>query len=275
VHEERAVGLMYGQRALMIGALKPLNFVGTMAHTGAGERWFRRLAHTGAAFETVFFEGTEEADRVLANVRRMHERVRGELPEDAGITPAGTSYSAFDPELMLWTVAVTADSALCFYELLVGDLDGDERERLWQDYVRFGELFGMPREVAPSSYGEFREWWAEQLAGSDLHLTPLAARMGVAIAFEIPLPRAYGPMQRLHNLIMLGGLPPRVRELYGLGWNRAQARAYRAAVRGLRGLRPVTPRALRRGGNVDAFRLVARTERRLLARGRAPSQQPA
>src|SRR5690242_322178 len=28
VHEERAVGLLYGQRALCIGALAPLNYVG-------------------------------------------------------------------------------------------------------------------------------------------------------------------------------------------------------------------------------------------------------
>jgi uncharacterized protein (DUF2236 family) len=82
-------------------------------------------------------------------------------------------------------------------------------------------------------------------------------------------------MQRLHNLVMLGSMPPRVRELYGLGWSRGQAAAFRASVRALRAMRPVTPGMVRRGRNEDAYRLVARTEKRLLARGRAPSQQPA
>ena len=153
VHDERAVGLLYGQRALCIGALAPLNYVGTSEHSYAKLTPFRRLAHTGKAFETVYFGSRQEADRVLAYVHKLHERVNGTLPEDAGVTPAGTPYSAFDPALMLWTVAVIADSAQYFYELLVRRLSDGEREQLWQDYVRFAELFGMPRA---SGAGELR-----------------------------------------------------------------------------------------------------------------------
>lgn len=153
MHEERAVGLLlYGQRALGIGALAPLNFVGTRNHTRALERPFQRLTHTATAFETVFFGSRAEADRVLAAVRRLHEGVVGELAEDAGPVPAGTPYSAFDPELTLWTVAVIADSAQVLYELLVRRLSGAERESLWSDYVRFGELFGLARSSAPATW---------------------------------------------------------------------------------------------------------------------------
>ncbi len=126
VHSERAVGLFYGQRALMIGALNPLAFVGTTEHTNAKLKPFQRLSHTAEVFETIFFGTRAEADRALAFVHRLHERVRGEMPEDAGKVPAGTPYSAFDPELMLWTLAVIADSGPFFYELFVDRL---ERER--------------------------------------------------------------------------------------------------------------------------------------------------
>jgi uncharacterized protein (DUF2236 family) len=81
------------------------------------------------------------------------------MPEDAGTLPAGTPYSAFDPELMLWTLAVIADSGPCFYELFVDRLSPGDHERLWQEYVSFGELFGMPPEVAPPTHGEFRAWF--------------------------------------------------------------------------------------------------------------------
>jgi len=114
VHEERAVGLFYGQRALCIGALHPLNYVGTSEHTAAKASPFKRLAHTANWFETIIFGSRAQADAVLAVVHRMHARVRGTLPEAAGSYPAGTPYDAFDPELMLWTVAVMADSAICF-----------------------------------------------------------------------------------------------------------------------------------------------------------------
>lgn len=86
VHDERVVGLFYGQRALTIGALDPRNFVGTIQSSAGRKAPFRRLQRTADAFETVFFGTREEADRMLARVDRMHERVSGEL----GRTPAPT-----------------------------------------------------------------------------------------------------------------------------------------------------------------------------------------
>jgi uncharacterized protein (DUF2236 family) len=272
VHSNRAVGLLYGQRALCIGALHPVAFTGTIENTRGGLKPFARLAHTGKVFETIFFGTRAEADRALAWVHDLHSRVRGELPEDTGVYPAGTAYTAFDPDLMLWTMAVAADSGRYFYELLVGRLDDDEREALWQDYVHFGELFGMPRDVAPKTYPEFRAWWADRLASDELHLTEVGRYIGYATAFEIPVPTVYWPAMRLHNLIMLGSLPRRVRELYGLRWTPAHAVAFRAAVEALRRSRPLVPGAVRVGANTGSFELVARTEHRRIARGEPTPQ---
>jgi uncharacterized protein (DUF2236 family) len=264
VHSQRAVGLFYGQRALMIGALNPRAFVGTLEHTNARLKPFQRLSHTAEVFETIFFGTREEADRVLAFVHRLHERVVGEMPADAGPFAKGTPYSAFDPELMLWTLAVIADSGPVFYELFVDRLSADERDSLWRDYVRFGELFGMPPEAAPPTHREFREWFDGKLASEEMHLTPEAREVGYATAFEIPLPTYRAPAKAVHDLIILGSLPVRVRELYGIGYGQAQRRAFRATVAGLRAARPLTPRVIREGYNTGSFRLVARTERKRL-----------
>src|SRR3954452_1824116 len=132
-HGDRAVGLLYGQRALLIGALEPLTYTGTMLSTKAGEWPFTRLARTAKIQETVFLGTKAEADKALGAVHRLHERVEGELPADAGPHPAGTHYSAFDPELMLWTLAVIADSGRAMFETMVRKLSGPERESLWQD----------------------------------------------------------------------------------------------------------------------------------------------
>jgi uncharacterized protein (DUF2236 family) len=272
VQEERMVGLLYGQRALCIGALKPLNYVGTSEHSRAKQTPFKRLVHTGNAFEKIFFGSRHEADEVLAYVARMHDRVKGTMPEDAGITPAGTPYSAYDPELMLWTVAVIADSAQYFYELLIGRLTDAEREALWQDYVHFAELFGMPRDAAPPSYREFRAWWRTTLAGDEMFLTDEARYLGYATAFEIPLPRRNQPGKRVHDLLMLGSLPPRVRELYGLSYTQRQAAAFKAAVGAARTARRLTPGPLARGYNTRSFELVAKTERWRLANGKPTPQ---
>ncbi len=272
VHEERLVGLLYGQRALCIGALAPLNYVGTSEHSYARLTPFRRLAHTGHAFETIYFGSREEADRVLGNVRRLHEKVNGTMPEDAGVIPAGTPYSALDPELMLWTVAVIADSAHRFYEMFVRRLSESEREALWQDYIRFGELFGMPREAAPQSYTEFRAYWRSKLASEEMFLTDEARYIGYATAFEIPLPRMHQPGKRIHDLIMLGSLPQRVRELYGLSFGARQRVAFDAAVRAVRAGRRLTPPPIARGWNTSSFELVARTERWRVEHGKPTPQ---
>jgi len=259
---------MYGQRALGIGAIAPLNFVGTRLHTRSLGTPFQRLVHTAKMFETIFFGSRAQADEVLEAVERLHHRVRGELPEDAGPVRAGTPYSAFDPELMLWTVAVIADSAVRFYELFVEELAEPRRDELWDEYVRFAELFGMPRDVAPRSWAEFREYFDGFVDGPDAYLTDEARITGHAIMFQIPVPALQRPAMRGHNLVILGSLPPRVRELYGLTWTPARAVGFRAAVAFARATRPLTPRALRVGWNTRFFDDVARSERALIARGR-------
>ncbi len=263
---------MYGQRALCIGACAPLNYIGTSEHSYARLTPFRRLAHTGAAFEKIYFGTREEADEVLGYVRRLHERVNGALSEDVGVTPAGTPYSALDPELMLWTVAVIADSAQFFYELFIRRLAAGEREALWQDYVRFAELFGMPRESAPSSYDDFRAYWRRQLASDELFLTDEARYVGYATAFEIPFPRHQQAAKHVHDAVMLGSMPPRVRELYGLRYGLSQQAAFNAATTAMRAGRRLTPKPLARGYNTRSFKMVARTERRRIERGEPTPQ---
>jgi uncharacterized protein (DUF2236 family) len=275
VHAQRAVGLLYGQRALCIGAVKPLNYVGTSEHTREVYKQmpFKRITHTARMFEIVFFGARGEADAVLARVRLMHERVRGELSDDAGPHhPAGTRYSALDPDLMLWTVAVIADSAQWFYERLVRPLSDSQREALWLDYIRFAELFGTPRAAIPANYAEFRSWYATQLAGPDLFLTAEARYMGYASAFQIPVSTLRQPAKRVHDLLMLGSLPPRVRELYGLRYTSAHAAACAAVLAAARTTRPLLPRSQRRGSCARDFAAVAAVERRRIERGQPTPQ---
>jgi uncharacterized protein (DUF2236 family) len=261
VHGERAVGLLYGQRALLIGALEPLTYTGTMLSTKSRSQPFQRLARTAKIQETVFLGTRAEADAALAKVHRLHERIKGELTEAAGDHPAGTPYSAFDPELMLWTLAVIADSGREMYETMVRPLSEAERESLWQDYVRFGELFGLPRGEAPGSHREFRAWFDGKLAAPGLHATPHALEMAPLVAFEQPVPTAARGNLAVQNLVIKGTLPPRVREIFGIRWSGAHERAFRAFAATHRRTRPAFPRQMRRGRNDAFFDVVSKAER--------------
>jgi uncharacterized protein (DUF2236 family) len=261
VHGERAVGLLYGQRALLIGALEPLTYTGTMLSTRSADRPFQRLARTAKIQETVLLGTREEADKALAVVERLHERVRGTLPEAAGPNAAGTPYSAFDPELMLWTLAVIADSGRAMYETMVRPLSDGERERLWQDYVRFGELFGLPRSEVPGSYREFSAWWTERLSSPDLQATAHGLEMAPLVAFEQPVPAAARGNIVAQNHIIKGTLPPRVREIFGIRWSGAHEASFRAMTAVHRRARRFFPYRMRRGRNDAFFDVVSKAER--------------
>jgi uncharacterized protein (DUF2236 family) len=138
--------------------------------------------------------------------------------------------------------------------------------------VRFAELFGMPPQSAPATYGDFRAWYERQLAGDDLYLTEEARYMGYASAFAIPMPATRQLGKRVHDLVMLCSLPARVRELYGLRCTPLHEAAGATVLATSRHTRPLLPRRLARGSCVRELRMVAETERRRIARGEPTPQ---
>src|SRR5205085_10474360 len=113
-----------------------------------------------------------------------------------------------------------------------------------------------------------------KLASDEIFLTPEARRTGAFVALEIPMPWINQPAKRLHDLVMLGSLPPQVRELYGLSWSAAQARAFPLAVAAVRGFRTVAPTSVRQGSCARSFALVEKTERQRIERGKPTPQLP-
>jgi uncharacterized protein (DUF2236 family) len=270
IHGERVVGALYGQRALLIGALEPLTYTATILGTRFSDRPFLRLARTAKIQETVLLGTREEADRALRSVHELHGRVQGRLTVRAGKYLAGTRYSALDPASRLWTLAVIADSAREIYEAMVRPLSAVERERLWQDYVRFGELFGLSRDAMPASYREFNAWMEERFASPELQATPHAIATAPLIAFDHPIPAVMRPGLHVNNLIVKGTLPERVREIFGIRWSATHEACFQAIATAHRHGRHILPRRIRRGRNDFFFDLVMRTERR-----RGGTQTPA
>lgn len=278
VMRKRAVGLTYGLRALVIGAVHPLLYVGTAESTQHRTTPYTRLALTGKLFEAVFFGTREEADRALAFTGKKHARVVGALPEDAGDKhPAGTAYSAYDPHLMFMTMAFTFESAEVMHDLLVRRLSDREREDLYQDYVRWGELFGMPREAAPADYPAFRRYYDGYLASDEVYLTDEARRVGRYLAGQqVPYPPPV-PLRQAETaffLLVQGSLPPRIRRMYDIRWGIAEEMTYRALTQAVRTAHGVPSwlvlpriRTALNGPSAPVYRLITKREQDLVRRG--------
>jgi uncharacterized protein (DUF2236 family) len=260
VMRERAVNLLYGQRALMVGAMQPVAFIGTTQRSTAHNRPWKRLTHTAQMFDAVFFGTRAEADKALAFTHRLHERVVGTIGVQAGSYGPQTAYSALDPQLMLWVTAPVFDSVQVLYESFVRRLTNEERAELYRETVRWGELFGMPREVMPETYDEFRRWWPSRLADESIFLTDEARIVGLNIGLRMPSPRLLVPAMKMAGFLIVGTLPPVVREQYGLTWRRTDQVAFRATTLALRSGRPLVPARIRRGSSSEAYRLLQRGE---------------
>jgi uncharacterized protein (DUF2236 family) len=147
------------------------------------------------------------------------------------------------------------------YETMVRPLSEVEREQLWQDYVRFGELFGLPRSEVPSNHREFSAWWEERLSSPDLQATPHGLAMAPLVAFEQPVPATARGNLVAQNHIIKGTLPPRVREIFGIRWSAAHEAGFLAMTAGHRRARHLFPRKVRRGRNDVFFDVVMKGER--------------
>src|SRR5512133_2836781 len=198
VLREQVVGLS-GPRALLMQAAHPVAFAGFLAHTGALDKPYERLARTARVLDLVGFGPAEDARRATRRVRAMHRRVRGELAESAGRFAAATPYAADDPALLLWILAALADSAAV-------------------DYRRVGRQFGLRAGDMPPTWDDFQAYVLDMVEGEDLHVTDEARDLAVEIVMRPPVPRRLRPVLELANQITIGLLPPRLRRHYGFAW---------------------------------------------------------
>ncbi len=249
VMDERLVGMLYGSRALVVGALEPMAFTGTYLRSRATRTgdYYGRLLDTQAAFEDVFFGTRAEADRTLARVARMHSRVSGTVEDGIGPDyPEGSTYDAHDPWLSLWTMGVLCESAYAIHRTYVRDLDAEEKVRYWEDWKLFGELFGMPADAAPETWEEFRSVYFGYIHSDRPHVLQMANRAAIAVV-KLPTPGAARPAQQMLYLLMAGTLPSRVRQLHGLSWGIAEQLAWLPLREAVRVGGHVIPAPLRQG----------------------------
>jgi uncharacterized protein (DUF2236 family) len=214
VHRERALALA-GPRALLMQAAHPLAVSGLLAHSTAVEDPYERLARTAEVMGTIGFGERADADRVTRTVRAMHRRVTGKLREPVGRYPAGTTYRADDPELLMWVLFTLVDSGLVVYRTYVGSLSREEEAAYWEDYRLVGRLFGLRVGDMPRTLADLDDYRRSMLEGDHLYVTDWARERARAIVLDPPVPWMAQPLRETVNFITIALLPDRIRSEYG------------------------------------------------------------
>lgn len=242
LHGQRLIAFS-GVRALLMQACDPLAVVGFDRHSVIFSDPGRRFARTDRGMSRMYFGDQETAERTGNEIRSMHARVRGEVEEDYGPIPAGTPYAADDPELMLWTLATLADSALVYYERFIGSLTPEERQSYWSEYRRIGVLLGMPESTIPKTEPGLRDYVKGRLTDGSLYISDDVRDRSKGIIFNPPfdgwMKVAVTPLTEAIKLSSIGFLPPEIRRLYGFGWDPVREALLDASVLQIRLAQPL------------------------------------
>jgi uncharacterized protein (DUF2236 family) len=210
-----------GGPAVLLQVAHPLVAAGVVEHSGYDSDLWRRLVRTLRALYLITFGDKEEAEQAAAAVHAVHSRVRGTTREQLGPFPPGTGYSASDPDLMLWVHATLLYGSLTAYERFVCRLSDREREEYLVEMNLVARLFGVPANVLPPTYSAFREYFRSQLA-SDVITVTAPAREVASVILTTPMPAPLRLLVPAHRLATARLLPARLRDEYGLRWDRAR-----------------------------------------------------
>jgi len=218
---------------VLLQVAHPLVAAGVVQHSDYRRDLWKRLVRTLRALYLVAFGTKAEAERAGAAVQAVHAHVRGLTDAPLGRFPAGTPYSASDPELQLWVHATLVQASLAASGRFVCALSAEDEERYYQEMGFVARLFGTPAAIIPSSLAEFREYFETQLVGETITVTP-PARQVAAIILEAALPAPLRVLVPAHRLSTAGLLPPRLRAEYGLRWTPLHELALPIAARSVR-----------------------------------------
>ena len=226
INRERLVVAGWG-RAILLQLAHPLVAAGIDAHSsfrGTLSGSLIRFWATVAAMLSLTFGDDEEAIATAARINAIHDRVLGRLRAPAGVFSAGATYSAHDADLLRWVHVTLLDSIPLTYELLVGALTQEERERYCAEAAVMEPLLDIPAGLLPRSTTELDALMREMLASGTVAITPASRALARAVLFP-PRWRLLWPFFRPVQLITIGLLPEAVRDAYGFEWRRQDARA--------------------------------------------------
>ena len=175
----------------------------------------------------------DDGDGTGHEVRDFHKDIKGRLPE-------GERYHALDPHTFWWAHATFQFMA----EQVVDRFDHHrltrrEREQLYLEGVEWYRRYGVSERVVPPTRAAFQEEW-DRVCADELEMND-----AVAFVLKMVQVRTVRPprdpnippwlrpvlgslpvrftVARITKLAAIGGLPPVVREKFGLRWSRRDA----------------------------------------------------
>lgn len=217
-----------GVAAVLLELAEPSVRSGVWDHSSFQRDPGTRLRRTGAAAMMTVYGPRSQAEKMIAHVVRMHERVRGS-------TPDGVAYHANDPRLLDWVQATASFGFTEAYHRYVRPLNQLEKDSAFAEAGPAARLYGATG--APRSWEEWEALLAQTAAGLEgsIILADFMRIMGEAQLLPNAVPAPLRPLQRLLVRAAVEITPEPVRslpQLRGRGLRFGEAALVRALARG-------------------------------------------
>jgi uncharacterized protein (DUF2236 family) len=233
-------------RAILLQLAHPLVAAGVADYSsfrGGGLPAILRLHHTVRTMLALVFGDQQARQAALDGIRAIHRRVNGRLRAGIGIFPAGTPYTAEDPDLLLWVHATLLDSLPMVYELLVGPLTAAERDAYCVEAAPTAIDLGARPDQVPRTWTD-NAAYLDTMCRSGAITVSAQARELAAHVVSPPFGRLVAPGAWTNRLITVGLLPDSIRGQFGFAWSENQSRRLRRVATLIRSARRLTPNAV-------------------------------
>jgi uncharacterized protein (DUF2236 family) len=178
VHADRVFAIG-GVRALILQALHPLTMAAVVQQRGFDEDFWGRLDRTGRYVATLTYAPAPAAQRLSAQIRGIHRKLRGTDPE------TGETFRLDRPDLLLWVHCCEVDSFLSTARRAGAPISAADADEYLREQVLTAEMIGIPTAIVPASVAEMEQYFHD--VRPDLRLTD-AARRGVRVLAVPPMP---------------------------------------------------------------------------------------
>ncbi|WP_231683856.1 oxygenase MpaB family protein [Blastomonas sp. AAP25] len=144
VHGDVTAMMIGGIASLLLQMLEPRVLAGVWDHSVFRQDIRGRLRRTAAFLARTTYGDKAQALGEIARIRRIHDHVRGTLPD-------GTPYEANDPQSLAW---VHVTESLCFVESFIRysrpHMSMRDRDRYFDEMAEVGTLLGA--DPVPRTY---------------------------------------------------------------------------------------------------------------------------
>lgn len=209
-----------GVTAVILELAEPRVRTGVWEHSSFRTDPLPRLKRTGLAAMVTVYGARSVAEKMIAGVVRMHDKVTGD-------TPAGATYRANDVALLDWVQATASFGFMEAYHAYARPLSDAERDQFYAEAAPAAGLYGAVG--APGSVAAWETQLAAMLPGLERHAIVfefLELMRGTAI-----LPGPLGGLQGALIRAAVAITPAEVREVVGLGREWDLGRVERRLVR--------------------------------------------